>query len=116
MAEAFKYIDDGGNDDVYVKGKVSKVQSAFSEKYHTAIFWISDDGVFNDDLTKDFEAYSVYWLGNQEWTEGMGQVEVGDEVVLCGKLTKYTDKNKGTTTYETSSKKAYVYSINGKTE
>jgi hypothetical protein len=116
VAEAFKYIDDGGNDDVYVKGKVSKVQSAFSEKYHTAIFWISDDGVFNDDLTKDFEAYSVYWLGNQEWTEGMGQVEVGDEVVLCGKLTKYTDKNKGTTTYETSSKKAYVYSINGKTE
>ena len=48
--------------------------------------------------------------------DGMGQVAVGDEVVLCGKITKYNDKNKGTITYETSSKKAYVYSINGKTE
>lgn len=110
IAEVIKYIDEGGKDDVYVKGKVSKVQSAFSEKYHTAIFWISEDGAFNDDPLKDFEAYSVYWLGNKEWTEGMGQVAVGDEVVLCGKVTKYN------TTYETSSKKAYVYSINGKTE
>ncbi len=117
VAQAFAYLDGGAaTDDVYVKGKVSKVQSAFSEKYHTAIFWISDDGVFNNDLTKDFEAYSVYYLGNKEWVEGMGQVAVGDEVVLCGKITKYTDKNKGTITYETSSKKAYVYSINGKTE
>ena len=46
----------------------------------------------------------------EEWTEGMGQIAEGDEVVLCGKVTKYK------TTYETSSKKAYVYSINGKTE
>ncbi len=110
VAEVIKYIDEGGKDDVYVKGKVSKIQSAFSEQYHTAIFWISEDGVFNDDPAKDFEAYSVYWLGNKEWTEGMGQIAEGDEVVLCGKVTKYK------TTYETSSKKAYVYSINGKTE
>ena len=70
--------------------------------------------MFNDDLTKDFEAYSVYWLGNKSWVEGNGQVAVGDKVVLCGKLTKYTKNDKST--YETSSKKAYVYSINGKTE
>ena len=116
VAQAFAYIDGGGADNVYVKGKVSKVVYAFDASHKTGTFWISEDGVFNNDLTKDFEAYSVYWLGNKEWADGMGQVAVGDEVVLCGKVTKYTDKNKGTTTYETSSKKAYVYSINGKTE
>lgn len=117
VAQAFAYLDGGAaTDDVYVKGKVSKVVYAFDASHKTGTFWISEDGTFNNDLTKDFEAYSVYWLGNKEWTDGMGQVAVGDEVVLCGKITKYTDKNKGTTTYETSSKKAYVYSINGKTE
>ena len=116
VAQAFAYIDGGGADNVYVKGKVSKVVYTFDASHKTGTFWISEDGAFNDDLTKDFEAYSVYWLGNKEWADGMGQVAVGDEVVLCGKITKYTDKNKGTTTYETSSKKAYVYSINGKTE
>ncbi len=116
VAQAFAYIDGGGADNVYVKGKVSKVVYKFDASHKTGTFWISEDGTFNNDLTKDFEAYSVYWLGNKEWADGMGQVAVGDEVVLCGKITKYTDKNKGTITYETSSKKAYVYSINGKTE
>lgn len=117
VAQAFAYLDGGAaTDDVYVKGKVSKVVYAFDASHKTGTFWISEDGTFNNDLTKDFEAYSVYWLGNKEWADGMGQVAVGDEVVLCGKITKYTDKNKGTITYETSSKKAYVYSINGKTE
>ena len=116
IAQAFAYIDAAGADNVYIKGKVSKVVYEFDASHKTGTFWISEDGVFNNDLTKDFEAYSVYWLGNKEWADGMGQVAVGDEVVLCGKVTKYTDKNKGTTTYETSSKKAYVYSINGKTE
>ena len=116
IAQAFAYIDAAGADNVYIKGKVSKIVYAFDASHKTGTFWISEDGVFNNDLTKDFEAYSVYWLGNKEWADGMGQVAVGDEVVLCGKVTKYTDKNKGTTTYETSSKKAYVYSINGKTE
>jgi hypothetical protein len=114
VAEAFSYIDAGGSDDVYVEGIVSKIVYEFSASYGTGTFWISSDGVFNDDLTKDFEAYSVYWLGNKSWVEGNGQVAVGDKVVLCGKLTKYTKNDKST--YETSSKKAYVYSINGKTE
>jgi hypothetical protein len=115
VAQAFAYLDGGAaTDDVYVKGKVSKVVYAFDAEHQTGTFWISEDGVFNNDLTKDFEAYGVYWLGNKPWADGMGQVAVGDEVVLCGKLTKYTKNDK--TTYETSSKKAYVYSINGKTE
>ena len=36
---------------------------------------------------------------------GNAQIEEGDKVVLRGKVTKYGS------TYETSSKKAYVYSV-----
>ena len=110
IASAIAYIDGGGTGEVYVAGVVSKVQSQFSAKYGNAIFWISDDGNFNDDPSKDFEAYQVLWLGNQNWTEGMGEVAVGDKVVLCGQLTKYN------TTYETKGKKAYIHSLNGKNE
>ncbi|MBO4572125.1 MAG: hypothetical protein J5699_09390 [Bacteroidales bacterium] len=97
------------NDPVYVVGKVSKVQSPFSVEYGTSIFWISDDGEFKNDPVKDFEAYSVWYLGAKTWVEGYGNIAVGDEVVLYGNVTYYA-KNK---VAETSSKKAYVYSING---
>ena len=93
-----------------MKGKISKVVYTFSAQYGTATFWISDDGAFNDDPTKDFEAYSVYYFGNKAWEEGNTQIAEGDEVILKGQLTKYK------TTYETSSKKAWVASLNGKTE
>lgn len=95
--------------DVAVKGKASKIVYAFDAEHQTGTFWLSDDGVFNDDKAKDFEAYSVYWLENKPWEEGFGQVAVGDDVILKGQLTAY----KGT--YETSSKKAYLYSLNGVT-
>ncbi|MBE6331458.1 MAG: hypothetical protein E7070_03990 [Bacteroidales bacterium] len=93
--------------DFYVKGKVSKVVYTFNADKKTGTFWISADGVFNDDKSKDFEAYGVYWFGNQAWAEGNAQVSVGDEVIICGKLTNYNG------TSETSSKNAYVYSVNG---
>ena len=102
--------------DVYVAGKVSKihvskgVEQLFTEQYGNASFWISDDGVYTDGLAKDFEAYQVYYLGNKKWVEGDTQIAVGDEVILHGQLTKYN------TTYETVGKKAYIYSLNGKTE
>ena len=106
MAEAFAYIDGGGSDEVFVEGIISKIVYTFSAEYGTATFWISEDGKFNDDLTKDFEAYSVYYFGNKSWVEGNTQVAVGDKVILQGKLTKYV-KNE-TSTYETSSKKAWI--------
>ena len=96
--------------DVCVKGKVSKIQSAYSVDYGTAIFWISDDGEFKDDPSKDFEAYSLYYFGGKSWTEGDKQIAIGDEVIIKGQLTKYKS------TYETSSKKASLYSLNGATE
>ncbi len=92
----------------YVKGIVSKIVGEFSEKYGNGSFWISNDGVFNDDLSKDFEAYQVYWFDGEKWVEGNGQVSVGDEVLICGPLTTY----KGTA--ETAGKgAAHIVSING---
>ena len=101
--------------DFFVKGKISKIEvdkNGVSQEfgsYGNATFWISSDGNFNDDLTKDFECYRVLWLGNQKWAEGNAQISVGDEVIICGKLTLY----KGSA--ETSGNKAYIYSINGVT-
>ena len=91
--------------DVCVKGKISEIVYTFSAQYGTATFWMSDDG-----SAKDFEAYSVYYFNNQPWAEGNKQVAAGDEVVVKGQLTLYK------TTYETSSKKAWLYSLNGATE
>jgi hypothetical protein len=113
---AMACIDNGFKGNVYVAGVVSKihvnkgVSQEFNAEYGNGTFWISDDGAFNDDLTKDFEAYQVYWLGNKKWQEGDDQIAVGDKVILHGQLTKYGS------TYETAGKKAYVYSVNGKTE
>ncbi|MBR5661438.1 MAG: BACON domain-containing protein [Bacteroidales bacterium] len=98
--------------DVCVKGKISKIQSAYSVDYGTAIFWISDDGEFKNDNLKDFEAYSLWYFGGKSWAEGDKQIELGDEVVIKGQLTYYA-KNK---VYETLSKKASLYSLNGATE
>lgn len=110
IAQAIAFIDGGGTGEVYVEGIVSElVSGGFSANYGNGTFWISDDGTKYGDATKDFEAYRVYWLGNQKWVEGDDQIAVGDKVVLCGELTKYK------TTYETNQNKAYVYSVNGKT-
>ena len=92
----------------FVKGKISKiVDKGEFGSYGNATFWISDDGVFNDDKSKDFECYRVLWLGNKKWAEGNAQISVGDEVLICGQLTLY----KGTA--ETNQNKAYIYEING---
>ena len=100
------YIDNNGTDNVYVKGKISVIENGkqFSEGFGTAVFFISDDGTTTSD---QFEAYSIYFLGNKSWVEGNTQIQVGDEVVLYGKVKKYN------TTYETDSKNAYLYSLNG---
>ena len=95
----------------YVKGKISKIGSkgTFTEggSYGNATFFISDDGTENN----EFQCFRVLYLGNQKFTEGKTDIKVGDDVVICGELMNY----KGNTP-ETVSGKAYVYSLNGKTE
>ncbi|MBQ9660221.1 MAG: BACON domain-containing protein [Bacteroidales bacterium] len=112
VTEAIEYIQGLGEEtakDFYVKGIVSKIVNKFDAEYGNTTFWISEDGEYNDDLSLDFEGYRVLWLGNEKWEEGNAQIEVGAEVILCGKLTVY----KGTA--ETSGNKAYIYQINGVT-
>ena len=107
IAGAKAVIDNGFTGNVFVKGIVSSIANngQFGSQYGNGTFWISDDGTSND-----FEAYRVLWLGNKKWVDGDDPIAVGDEVILHGQLTKYGS------TYETSSGKAYVYSVNGKTE
>ena len=96
------------SDDVYVKGKISSIKYTFSAQYGTATFNISDDG---STTGSQFTCYSVYYLGNRPWADGDMQVAAGDEVIIHGKLVNYNGN-----TPETSSKEAYVYSLNGQTE
>ena len=98
------YIDGGGTGEVYVTGIVSSIVKEYNAEYGNAQFWISDSG-----KTDDFEAYNCYFLENKWWTAANIQIKVGDVVVLCGKLTKFNS------TYETKSKEAYLYSLNGAT-
>ena len=92
----------------YVKGIVSKVQSQYSATYGNAIFYISADG---SQEGQQFEAYQILYLEGKTWVEGMGQIAVGDDVVLYGPLMNYRG-----TQPETVAKQGYVYSINGVTE
>lgn len=87
--EAIAAANAGITKSVYVKGIVSKIVGDFAAKYGNGSFWISSDGVYNDDKTKDFEAFQVYWFNGEKWVEGNGQVSVGDEVIVCGPLTIY---------------------------
>lgn len=93
--------------DYYFKGKICSVKFTFSAQYGTATFNVSDDGKTGG---TEFTVYSVYTFNNKPWVEGNTQVAVGDEVVIVGKITNYGG------TLETASKKAYIYSLNGKTE
>ena len=115
---AIASVKAGFTGQAYVKGIVSDVLYTFSADYGTGTFWISEDGTSSvtenkkstTDTSHDFEVYSCYYLGNKPWAEGNDQIAVGDEVVIFGNLTLYNG------IAETASKKAYVYSHNGKTE
>ena len=90
----------------YIKGKISSIKFSFDAEHGTATFNISADGSKSD----EFACYSVYYFGNKAWAKGYSQVKVGDEVIVYGKLTNFNG------TPETASRKACLYSLNGKTE
>lgn len=93
--------------DYYVKGKISSIKYTFSAQYGTATFNISDDGNASD---KEFTVYSCYYLDNQPWVDGNTQVQVGDDVTVCGKVVNYRGS-----TPEFASKKNYLVRINTQT-
>ena len=92
--------------DYWFKGKISSIKYTFNAEKGTATFYISDDGTSEG----QFYIYSCLYLGNKNWAEGDTQIKEGDEVIIFGKLTNYNG------TLETASKKAYIYSLNNKTE
>lgn len=99
--------------DYFIKGKVvsiatdknGNIQNYDYGTYGNASFYISDDGTANG----QFYVYRALYLGNQKYTSG-DVLKVGDEVVICGKLTNYRGN-----TPETVQNEAYLYSLNGVT-
>lgn len=107
------YIDNlNGSEsaDVYVKGRVTSVVQAFASLYGNANFYIADA----QSSGEVFQAYRIKFLNNQLWVEGNSQIQVGDDVILCGKVQAYTGADSGVI-YETKPNEAYVYSLNGVT-
>lgn len=91
--------------DVYIKGIVVSVKEEYTTNYGNATYYISEDGT----ETNQFYVYRALYLGNKKFANGNTQIKVGDEVIICGRITNYNG------TYETSQNKAYLYSLNGKT-
>lgn len=89
----------------YFKGKIVSITEEFSTQYGNATFYISDDGT----STNQFYVFQALYLGNKKYSSGTN-IKVGDEVVICGKVTNF----KGNTP-ETVKGSAYVHSINGET-
>lgn len=106
---AIKAVNAGSTAEVYIEGKVSKVQNQFDADHGTAIFWISADGTHVDkDYAHEFEGYKIKYFGNKDWVEGNKTLKKGDFVVFKGKLKKFVDKS-GNTICETS--EGYLISI-----
>lgn len=107
VAKAFELIDadEALNEEVYVKGIISKIDEIDTGDYGNATYYISDNGTTDNQL----EVYRGYGLGGQKFNEeGATLINVGDEVVVCGKLVNY----KGTHEFTTGSK---IASLNGAT-
>jgi len=100
-------------ENVYIKGKVVSIKEQFGTQYGNATFYISDDG----QSTNQFYVYRCLYLGNKKYEKGQ-LLKEGDEVVVCGKITKfYNDAHpEYGTTVETVQGDAYVVSINGSSE
>lgn len=79
VAEALATAD---NTEVYVRGIVSRVKGYYDSKYIT--YYISDDGTENNEL----EAYNGLGLNQSNFTS-QNDLQVGEEVVVFGKLTTY---------------------------
>ena len=97
VAKALEYInklEDNGTtkEDAYVAGKITQIKTA-ADKIPTDknIDYVISDG------TNELTVFRGKNIDNTDFTEA-GQINVGDEVVVLGKLTKYV--NNGTVTPE----------------
>ena len=111
IAGVLEYIGTLGADvespqDVYIKGKIASIGEYYSAQYGNASFQIKDE---DGDVL--FQVYRAKYLGNRSWKTGDTQIAEGDEVIVCGRVVNF----KGNTP-ETAANKAFLYSLNGKSE
>ena len=106
LAYAKEVGDKESDKEVYIKGKVSTITEQYGAQYGNATFNISEDGT----ASNEFTIYRALYLGNKKYSSG-DLLNEGDEVIVFGKVTCF----KGNTP-ETVQGKAYLYSLNGKTE
>ena len=88
---------------MYVKGKVVDIAEQYTTQYGNARFTISEDGSAGN----TFLAYRVLYLGNKKFTANDKEINIGDEVIVCGIITNYNG------TVETAQNKGFLYSLNG---
>ena len=85
-------LEDGKTTDdaYYVKGKITKIVTAEDKiaQYKNIDYWISDG-------TSEIEVFRGKNLDNTDFT-GPGQINVGDEVIVLGKLQKFVKDGKMT--------------------
>ena len=92
---------------LYVKGKISKINSVETATFGNANYYISDDGTENGQIL----IFQSLYLGNVKFTSA-DQIKVGDEVIIYGKFVNF----KGNTPETVGKGTSYIYSLNGKTQ
>ena len=86
VTQARAAIDaNAGVTEVYAKGIVSKIVTAFNSQYGNISYNISEDGTEEADQLEAYRGFSY----NGEWFTSADDIQVGDEVVIYGNLKKY---------------------------
>ena len=86
VAQARAAIDAGtGVTGVYAKGIVSKIVTAFNSQYGNISYNISEDGTTDSDQLQAYRGFDKDGV----WFTSADDVQVGDEVIIYGNLTKY---------------------------
>ena len=93
---------------VYIKGFVSSIGEAYTAQFGNGTFYITDE-----DGAETFYVYRALYLENKKFTAKDTQIQVGDEVVICGNVYLFGSSNP---VYETVANKAFLYSLNGETK
>lgn len=96
---------DEASSEVFVKGKISAITFPYDVDHGTATFNLSEDGTTSGG---QFLCYSLLYYGFRNWIEGDKQIEVGDDIIIFGKLTNYNGNKP-----ESMSREACLYSLNG---
>ena len=108
-SEAAALARSGDEGTYYIYGTVTKVAYQFNTG-GTASVWLDENG----QSQSLFEGFKLKYIGNVSWVTGNALLAVGDELVINGPLTLYTNTNTGAQTPETNG--GHIVSWNGKTK